>query len=49
MKKSEKSVRVNLYLPEDLVEWLKKKAKAENRKLNNYMTTLLQKLKAHEG
>lgn len=34
-------VRVNLALPKELADWVKKQAKAENRSINNWFQTLL--------
>lgn len=41
-----KFVRVNLYLPKELVEWLRQQAQAEDRSLNNYIKRILEYYKS---
>jgi predicted HicB family RNase H-like nuclease len=45
----EKFVRLNLYLPERLVEELRAEAEREDRSLNNYVKLLLEKRELHKG
>lgn len=45
----EKFERLNLYLPERLVEQLRAEAKREDRSLNNYVKLLLEKRELHKG
>jgi len=44
-----KIIRVNLALPPDLAEWVIKKAREENRSINNLVTTILLNERKKDG
>lgn len=42
------AVRLNLYLPKTLTDWLKKQAEKDHRSLNNYLSVILENHKEKE-
>jgi|GEM_PF-2045716 uncharacterized protein (DUF1778 family) len=38
-------IRINLALPKEIAEWVKREAQHENRSINNYILTLILKEK----
>jgi len=43
--RTNQSDRLTLYLPKDLIEWVKKEARKQNRSINNFVMTILLKYK----
>ncbi|MEM2995647.1 MAG: hypothetical protein QXI91_06530 [Candidatus Bathyarchaeia archaeon] len=48
MSKSNQIKHIHIYLPKELADWVKQQAEKENRKISNYIATIILKIKNGE-